>query len=212
MLRFQTPPDKIFTAILEISINLIIDRIKEIKSAGQDKEEEENEFKSLLPFAGKVFNCETALKTLRRMLVCHRRPGLYSLNDYHYLMLYDILQYFCEIHNDMVRTAPNAREKKRASKAGAFYIEKINFADLIGIYFYDIDFLLDADTMINLGIEKRKELGIQDETFGISQGLSPHPEELRIRAHKNEKPILIMRSRYWSPDSMVYPDMEVAEE
>lgn len=211
MLRFQTPPDKIFMAILEDSIMLMIDQIKAIRLSGEDKDAERCEFESLLPFAGRVFNHETALNILKRMITCHKRPGLYHLNDYHYLILYDTLQHFCEIHNDMVKEASVKHEKKRLSKVGAFYIERINFDDLIDIYFYDTDFLMDADTMMNLGAEKRRDLGIGDETFGISQGLSPHPEELKIKLQNNEKPILIIPSKFWSPASRVYPDMDLSE-
>ncbi len=126
-------------------------------------------------------------------------------------MLYDTLQYFCDIHNDMVEDAFGTHEKKKLSKIGSFYIEKINFDDLIDIYFYDTDFLIDADIMMNLGFEKRKEMGIHDETFGISQGLAPHPEELKIKVQKEEKPILRIQSRFWGPYSRVYPDLELSE-
>ncbi len=211
MLGFQTPPDKIFMAILNDSINLMIDQIKAIKFSRQSEDAERREFESLLPVAGGVFKCKTALDTLKRILTCHKRPGLYRLNDYHYLLLYDTLQHFCEIHNDMVKEASGMHEKRRMSKVGAFYIERINFDDLIGIYFYDTDFLMDADIMIKLGIEKRKQMGLHDEIFGISQGLAPHPEELKIRVQNNEKPILRIQSRFWSPASRVYPDMELSE-
>jgi hypothetical protein len=33
---------------------------------------------------------------------------------------------------------------------GAFYIEEVLFDDLIDIYFYDTDFLLNADTVVSL--------------------------------------------------------------
>jgi hypothetical protein len=198
-------------AILEECIELMIDQITETKSGGRDKEEEIYEFESLLPVAGKVFNSETALKTLRRMLICHKRPGLYHLNDYHYLLLYDTLLNFCEIHNDMVKEASGKDEKKKVSKVGAFYIEKIDFDYLIDIYFYDTDFLFDADTVMELGLEKRKDLGIDDEIFSISQGLAPHPEELKIKVHKSEKPVLRIHSRFWSPSSGVYPDLGLIE-
>jgi hypothetical protein len=208
MLRFETPPDKIFTAILEESMSLMIDRIREIKAA---KEDAGNELEDLMPTAGKVFGPATALKTLKRMLACHKRPGLYRLNDYHYLLLYDTLQYFCEIHNDMVKVACSMSEKQRTSRVGAFYIERINFDDLIGIYFYDTDFLMEGDTVMGLGLERRKALGLHDETFGISQGMAPHPEELKLKMQDNEKPVLIIQSRYWGPSSRVYPDLGLAE-
>jgi hypothetical protein len=193
-------------------MTLMIDQVREVKMRGRDTEELKYEFEGLLPAASRVFNFETTLKTLKRILMCHKRPGLYRLNDYHYLLLYDTLEYFCHIHNDMVKESKGADEKKKMSKVGAFYIEKISFDDLIGVYFYDIDFLMDADTMIELGIERRKDLGIHDENFGISQGMAPHPEELKIRVQKNEKPSLRIQSRLWGPTSSVYPDLGLAEE
>lgn len=209
MLRFETPPDRIFMAILEESISLMIDLIREIKAV---KDLPGNELEFLLPTAGKVFGPLTAIKTRKRILACNKRPGLYRLNDYHYLLLYDTLQYFCEIHNDMVKEAHSGFEKQRMSKVGAFYIERIDFDALIDIYFYDIDFLMDGDTMIGLGLERRKELGLNDETFGISQGMAPHPDELKIKRQDDEKPVLIIQSRYWGPGSRVYPDLNSREE
>jgi hypothetical protein len=112
----------------------------------------------------------------------------------------------------MVKNTPDRNEKKKTSLIGAFYIEEIIFDDLIDIYFYDTDFLLNTDTVINLGFDNRKALGLNDETFGISQGLSPHPEELKIKLQKNEKSVQSIRSRFWRPGSRVYPDMDLTEE
>ncbi len=51
MLRFQNPPDRIFSAMLEKSIELMIDQIKELKSSRPDKGETGNELEYLMPFA-----------------------------------------------------------------------------------------------------------------------------------------------------------------
>jgi hypothetical protein len=211
MLKFQTPPDKIFMAILTGSMEIMIDQIRELQAVHRKKEIGAGALESLMAHATRVFVPETALKTLKNMLHCHAGPGLYRLNDYHYLLLYDTLEYFCDIHNDMVLTAPNAREKKKASRIAGVHIERIDFDDLIDIYFFDTDFLIDEDVVMNLGLERRKGLGIHDETFGISQGLTPHPEELKIREEKDEKPVLNIQTRYWGPFSRVYPDLEEAD-
>ena len=212
MLRFQNYPDKIFMAILEDGITFMIDQLNTIISSLDHIGDRKSAFNDLLPFAGRVFTCETALKTLKRMLACHRRPGLYYLNDYHYLLLYDTLQCLCEVHNDTVKEASCMNEVKMASKVGKYYIEKIFFDRLIEIYFYDIDFLINSETMRDLGIEERKGLGINEETFGISQGLAPHPEELAVNLMKNEKPYLMIQSILWGPSSRVYPDMELPDQ
>jgi len=183
-----------------------------MKSVSRNKEDEEDHCKSLLLFACKVFNSETALRTLKSILTYNKKPGLFVLNDYHYLLLYDTLQYYCDVHNDIVRNTPDRNEKKKTSLIGAFYIEEILFDNLIDIYFYDTDFLLNADTVVNLGFDNRKALGLNDETFGISQGLSPHPEELKMRKHKYEEPDLVTQAVFWRPGSRVYPDVDIKEE
>ena len=195
-------------AILTDSMEMMIDQIRELLAVNRKRAVGSGPLESLMPNAGRSFNSETALKTLKKMLQCHKGPGFYHLNNYHYLLLYDTLESFCEIHNDLVRTAPNDREKNKASRIAGVHVERISFDDLTAMYFYDTDFLLDADTVINLGLDKRKLLGIHEETFGISQGLAPHPEELRIRKGKEEIPELRVTSRFWGPDSRVYPDLK----
>ena len=136
MLRFQNNPDKIFMAILEDGITFMIDQLNTVVSSLDHSGDRKSAFNNLLPFAGRVFTCETARKTLKRMLVCHRRPSLYYFNDYHYLLLYDTLQYLCEVHNDTVKEASGRSEMKRASKVGKYHIEKIFFDHLIDLECY----------------------------------------------------------------------------
>ena len=79
------------------------------------------------------------------------------------------------------------------------------------LHFFDIDFLLDTGTMFDLGSEKRNYLGIDEETFGISQGLAPHPEELIMKVQEDELPVATGQSRFWGPSSRVYPDLSTGE-
>ncbi len=212
MLTFQNRPDKIFTAMLTGSIEITVDQLRELIDRRQDKSSGENELEYVLPFAFRVFTPETAMATLKRILVCHKSPDLYCLNNYHYLLLYDILCNYCEIHNDMVRTADDISEKKEAADMGGFHVEKIDFGDLISMYFHDTDFLFDADTVMKLGLDKRKVLGMKEETFGISQGLAPHPEELKIKLEESEIPVFGFQSPVWGPDSKVYPDFNLSKD
>lgn len=212
MLRFQNPPDKIFTAMLGKSIDIIIDQLREIINSRSEGDIRGNGLENLMPAACRVFTPETALKILEKLLICHRSRDMYRLNNYHYLLLYDTLFHYCEIHNDMVRTAANGREKEEVSDLGGFHVERINFDDLIAMYFYDIDFLMDTDTMIKLGLEKRNMLGIHTETFGISQGLVPHPEELAIKRDDYNEYAGEAPSVFWSESSKEYPDLKAGEQ
>jgi hypothetical protein len=187
MLRFQTHPDMVFMAIPQESMAMMIDQLREMEgdlsSAGDNLYGLEN----LLPNAGRVFNTVTAMNTFGQLLRCHREDMLFHMNNYHFLILYDTLQHYCEIRNDMVRTSDDLREKEKLTVIGGVHIEVINFDDLIAIYFFDIDFLLRTETVIGLGLDRRSLLGIHNETFGISQGLTPHPEELELKAGDHGK-------------------------
>lgn len=212
MLRFQSHPDKVFTAILKDGIELIIDEINDIVSLAKGEEELSENLDRLLPNAGKVFNPETALTTLKEMLVCLEKPQLYSLNDYHYLLLYDTLSNLCDVHNAAVRDTETLEDRIEISQIGDYSIEELLFDEMIDIYFYDTDFLTDSEDMLQIGLEGRNEIGVTKETFAITQGLAPHPEELKIKAHKVEIAVVLDSSPYFGSKSKVYPDFNYIDE
>jgi hypothetical protein len=211
MLRFQSHPDKVFTAILTDSIVLMINEINDSVVLSQSKEEQSEYLKSFLPNASKVFDPQTALNTLHEMMVCLQRPPLYQLNDYHYLLLYDTLSNLFDLHNDAVREAKTKQHRKQISQIGAYYIEELLFNDMVDIYFFDTDFLFDPETMMQLGLEGKKAMAINEETFGLTQGLTPHPEELELKVHESETPIEVDPSPYFGTKSKVYPDFDYKE-
>ena len=83
---------------------------------------------------------------------------------------------------------------------------------MIDLYFFDTDFLFDSEDMMKLGLEGRKGMAFNEETFAITQGLAPHPEELKIKVHKGEKAIVLDSSPYFGSKSKVYPDFDFIEE
>ncbi len=212
MLRFQTHPDKVFTIILHDSMSLMLARLRDLDEYSKHIGTRQDNFENLLPNAYRVFNAETALTVLNKMLLCQKEAWRYILNDYHYLLLYDTLQCFSEIHNDMVRTAQSLQEREEASMIGGVHIERINFNDLVAMFFFDNDFLLDTETVINLGLDKRKLLGIHGETFSISQGLAPHPEELALVKDYNNWNDPAEQPPLWSESSTAYPDMQATDQ
>jgi hypothetical protein len=58
----------------------------------------------------------------------------------------------------------------------------IEFDAIVDIFFWDTDFLLSEEDIVGLGMERREELAINPEIFGITQRLKPHPEELQLRS------------------------------
>jgi hypothetical protein len=49
------------------------------------------------------------------------------------------------------------------------------------MYFWDIDFLLDASTYAQLGAAAKQQLGYRADVFGVVSGLLTHPAELALK-------------------------------
>ncbi|MBS1114205.1 MAG: hypothetical protein H6Q92_1968 [Nitrospirae bacterium] len=209
MLRFQETPDKIFIEILKAGMEIVIDEITDLIDYSENPKEAKSELRGILPLAARVFSPGVALKTLRDMREKLLHPELYYLNDFHYLLIYDTLQLYSELHNDMVRTARSKNEKNAAAKIGPYHIEKIDFDCLETLYFYDTDFLFDPEVMLSLGEEERKDMSFNPETFAITQGLAPHPEELVLKEVTEETYEVPEISQYFGPDSRCYPDEDM---
>jgi len=146
--------------------------------SGPDGDLSREDFTDSFPAAGKVFPPRSAVETLRNLLRCLDRPEIYYLNDYHYLLLFDVLNFLSQIHNDGVSMARNKRERKEVSFVDPFFIEKIDFDEIVELYFFDIDFLTSPEVMLNIPAWFKQTYN--PEAFALSQGLLPHPEELAL--------------------------------
>ena len=206
MLRFEDDIDSVFDAIVRASIEAAIEDVEFIIGSHADANAAVQDFKDTYPEAGKVYTPQTTLKVLQNMLECHNRPETYFLNDYHYLLLYDVLSVFCDVHNDLVSEAKGKR-KKQLSQVGEFFIEKIDFGDIIDSNFWDTDFLTNQKVILGLGVEGRKEMGMNDETFSIANCMVPHPEELELRLFTGDDQTKKSQElELFGPKSKQYPD------
>ncbi len=193
-------------------MEIVIDEITDLIDCSENTKEAKNELRAILPLAARVFSPGVALKALRDMLEKLPQPELFYLNDYHYLLLYDTLMLYCDLHNDMVRTSRSKNEKNAAARIGPYHIRKIDFGRLEVLYFYDTDFLFDPEVMLNLGEEERKCLSFNPETFAITQGFAPHPEELVLKEVTDETYEVPETSPHFGPDSSCYPDEDMVHE
>lgn len=213
MLRFQQTPDKVFIEILMRSLDFVIDSIREELDRRNGTASAAGEYlASLLPLAMRVFSPEAAFVAFTDMRDKLQRPELYYLNDYHYLLLYDALELFSTIHNDAVDACETADEKRDAAMIGEYSIEKIDFDLLVELFFYDTDFLLDPEHLDAMTAEQKKCLDLNPETYSLTHGLAPHPEELVLKVIDDEPYEVPELSRYFGPDSVVYPDEAMLED
>ena len=112
--------------------------------------------------------------------------------EYHWLLMYECLKVQIEVLNDMPLPSLVAQLTTLATAHDALYLSlstrakgvegfHINFAALIDTYFWDTDFLMDAESFARLSAEAKTNLGFSPSVFGVTQGLAPHPEELVLR-------------------------------
>src|SRR5207302_3481566 len=84
------------------------------------------------------FTATSSFDVLAQLSCASRNPIVYCPTDYHWLLLYEVLQNFCVKHNDLAPAAP-----KGWRPIGEFKLSEIDFHALVDIYFWDTDFLIE---------------------------------------------------------------------
>src|SRR5438309_11659259 len=184
MLRFACPLTAAATEIFVSCLELASDQVIDIAPP--------EAWREAYPRAATCFTRELARETLVDLLVKLRLPEEYVPTEYHWLLLYECLQVQIEVLNDMplpllvkqlttlatVQDAVWLSLPARAKGVAGFHID---FDALIDAYFWDIDFLMDAELFSRLTPDAKANLGFSASVFGVVQGLSPHPDELVLR-------------------------------
>jgi hypothetical protein len=147
------------------------------------------------PRSATCFTPELARATLVDLVEKLRLPEEYVLTDYHWLLMYECLQGQIERLNEdplaplvhlltALATAQDALYltlPPRGQEVAGF---SIDFDALVDMYFWDTDFLLDAEHFARLDPDAKANLGFSPSVFGVVQGLAPHPDELVLRRAK----------------------------
>lgn len=185
MLRFACPltaaATKLFVYCLEMSADEIIDFY-----------ESHDDWRHAYPLSAKCFTRELAQETLVDLIAKLRLPEEYMPTEYHWLLLYECLNIQSDLLNDapapvlieQLHMSGDARDEEylclpSTSKGlDGFHID---FDELVDQYFWDTDFLLDAETFSQLDAGAKKRLGFSNGLFGVIHGLPPHPAELILR-------------------------------
>ena len=198
MLLFEKKPDKIFTKILHSALDIAVDYIK----TGGDEY-----YKETFPNASKNFSKILALEALKALREFSEDSDLWTMTDYHLVLLYDALKHYCGI---MEHCAINSGEALLSVED--YTVLDINFEDLISCYFRDTDFLFPKEFFLDIPEEMREHFGYSEQTFAIVNGMIPHQEELIFQCCKQGEfiPEYPMPSTF-RKESRVYPDVSNAE-
>jgi hypothetical protein len=193
MLRFATKPDRIFLTILTQAIEEVLGSLE----LDDDPAERQETFQGLMPRSAALFGATEATAQLAALKTASATTELYQPTDYHWLLLYEALEIFCLEFNE--------------SPDGLLYagygIERLDFDALIDLFFWDTDFL--DPHLSELPLEARELLDISPETFGLTAGLKPHPEELVLELCGEEivKAFEEQRCVTFLPGSKDYPSL-----
>ena len=171
MLRFANEPDKTALAIVHAAMT---DALAEIELNKDDHACSLEDFTARYPESAKCFTPALAETTLKGLLRASQDSALYQLTDYHWLLLYEVLDNFTEVFNDEPIYVGGG---ELVTKYG---VKNIDFYDFIDCYFWDTDFLIEPDSMINMREKGRQSMAFNQEAYGVIQRWAPHPEELAL--------------------------------
>jgi hypothetical protein len=181
MLRFQEPLTPAAKYLLVYSLVGAEDELADF---------EVDDWEAQFPRSAACFSRELARTTMADLRGKLELPELYQPTDYHWLLIYEGLRLYFAILNDYQIAEVNQQLLALASK-GDSYLQfrrkrrpslhvTIDFDRFIDQFFWDTDFLESAAVYEQLDPRAKQSLGANPKTFGVIQGLAPHPDELRL--------------------------------
>jgi hypothetical protein len=184
MLRFSDQLTPAATAIVVMCVELASDEV-----IAFDPPEA---WREAYPRSATCFTPELARVTLLDLLDKLQLPEDYVPTDYHWLLLYECLQGQIKALNDAplpllvnlltaLATAQDALYLTLPPRSQGVAGFSIDFDALVDMYFWDTDFLMDAESFARLTPDAKASLGFSPSVFGVIQGLAPHPDELVLR-------------------------------
>jgi len=207
MLLFQQNPDKIFSEILRLALEVAVDVVKFPREGTDDYDDEKN-YEIVFPNASKIFSRKQTLKILENLQGYHEDSNLWKMTDYHMVVLYEALKNFCVPATEMAIDSGEA-----ILTVGDYTVWGIDFDDLIECYFQDQDFLFDKDLFLDMTEEMKKKLEFRNETFGVLTKQPPHETEVVFKCHEEGEFIPTdPRPSMFTKESRVYPTVSEKED
>lgn len=161
MLRFDNKPDKIFQAIVTVALEIPLDSLKQGFDIYVDLSEQ--------------FGRDLLEKMLAELLEAHESERLYSLNAYHHLVLYTVVQGFVELKNDDFRLL------KTPHIFNGVKVKEMDFDAMADHYFGDLDFLFQPEAYNHLSAEEKERFAFSEGLFGVINKMRPTEEEIVLK-------------------------------
>jgi hypothetical protein len=164
MIRFAAKPDRLFCELLNCAITVIVEHYLSF----DDPRDQADWFCACLPRSARYFTPSEAKEQLLRLQQLLHQDGLYEVTKYHWLLLYECLETFCEGFND----------QPHGWLALNYRIQRIHFSSLARLFFWDTTFLLDH--LAKMSLPDNRTMLIWPESVGLSAGFKTHADELAI--------------------------------
>jgi len=130
MLHFKRPEDPVFTAILFKAFD-------EMEQWYEDETDPSRwRWRVRYPRIAAYVEPEMAMEWMWQLYDAAISPGLCELTEPQWLLVHDALQFYCALHNDHIKNAPN-----HTGSVKPYFIGEIDFEKLVEMYFFNTDFL-----------------------------------------------------------------------
>jgi hypothetical protein len=183
LLEFQAEPDPIFRAILDAALAWTRDQLYPYLESASPSEEQLQELDEhyreyLYPELARFMSRTETIGQIDGLLNTLNAPGRYRITDYHWMILHESLQMFCDLHND----------NEWDGKVGPYLIETIDLDWIVERFFFDTDFAFGVDFL--LADERREQPipGVSPQARRIAAGLRPTSEDLEVRLLTADEP------------------------
>lgn len=104
-----------------------------------EKEEEIKDFvKSAFPMSHTYANSDKILLMLRKLINGHNSTNnWYRMNSFYQTIVYDCIERFCKIYNQLLKEDPDKAESYNVSKN-----VEVDFDDWVQLHFFNLDFMV----------------------------------------------------------------------
>ena len=173
MLYLAQKPDAVLTKLLDDALAMVGDELRD----------DEDALAAFPDDVAKMFGGPAAigdvLAALRTAAVDPQ--AVYDINDYHMILLYFVLEAYCDIYNDTMRDPSLEAYDALAIRVRGKVVPHVDAGTIADVFFPDTDFLLAVDLLDpQVSQEALDAMDYRDTTMAVAARLKPHPDELRL--------------------------------
>lgn len=207
MLRFQTSPDPVMTAILATALEVRANSLDKRYPKGADGDLQQD-WKQRCILLSRSLTPEQAIGQQRLLRKALLEPTVYMPTDMQFLILFDVLSALIARHNHDFRRSIVCRELG----LDPYPIDQINLKAIVDIFFWDTDFLMNMPPNNPVIPHLQHIFHISDSAVRASSGQPVLPEDLQLTSDQWDDIVPPdQATSYYRPDrSWAYPFEEKA--